>query len=172
MTSTPTGSAASETSAAGSGATESTGNTVSGGTIAGAVVGSVAGFALIVAAIFFLFRRRRKQNLAGSGTNEHSSEMGAATAYSNSTGYNDSNGYHHGDKALPAVPLEGTGSPDTPYNRGHPDYENYAELPEQGHSTFEMESPQGPTSHVRELDTGYHGTELDSNYQNAGRPQN
>jgi hypothetical protein len=162
---------ASQTSSTTSTPTESSDpavSSVSGGTIAGAVVGSVAGFALIILAVFFLFRWRRSQRTAD---HEHTSEMGGANQDNGSYGdnaYQTTNAYNNGDKALPSVP-DGASShdPASLYNHAPPTYQNYAELPvNQAH---EMESPQGPHSQLRELDTGYQGSELQNDSQNHGQ---
>ncbi|KAL3299537.1 WSC2 protein, partial [Colletotrichum asianum] len=64
-TTTGTGTAASSTGTALAGNEDSGG--ISGGAVAGAVVGGVAGIGLILAAIFFVWRRKRGSKTAATG---------------------------------------------------------------------------------------------------------
>ncbi|KAI0162681.1 hypothetical protein BJ166DRAFT_274414 [Pestalotiopsis sp. NC0098] len=159
--------AASATST-GSTDSSSSSSSVSGGTIAGAVVGSIAGLALIAAALFFLLRRRKGQPGAASTEPDgpHAAEMGDSSTRVDGSAYQENFAFKGAaNKDLPSLPTDAssTVSPTSPY--GYNNHRGYAaELP--AFNIAELETPPGPTSASRELDTGYMGSELQNDHQN------
>ncbi|ETS79163.1 hypothetical protein PFICI_09016 [Pestalotiopsis fici W106-1] len=170
-TSTAQTSGASATSTSSSDSSSSS-SSVSGGTIAGAVIGSIAGVALIAAALFFLLRRRKGPAASApeAGGQGHSAvEMGESSTAQGSP-YQENYAFKNAAiKDYSTAPSHASAiSPTSPYGQMHYGQAmsdgNYAELP--AHNLSELETPPGPTSASRELDTGYMGSELHSNHQN------
>ncbi|KAF3001710.1 hypothetical protein E8E14_001720 [Neopestalotiopsis sp. 37M] len=156
---------AAQTSATSTGSADSS-NSVSGGTIAGAVIGSIAGVALIAAAIFFLLRRRKGKGAAATdaGGQGHSAvEMGESSTAQGSP-YQENYAFKNKDYSTTDPSHASAISPTSPYGQSHYGDAHYAELP--AHNLAELETPPGPTSASRELDTGYMGSELHNNHQN------
>lgn len=178
-----TGSSATATAASGSGS-----SSTSAGVIAGAVVGSVAGLALIILAVFLLFRHKRRQQAQPSSDAPAGSPYpsdGEAGVYAGapmggaSLGGSTYQATVVAEKDLPSIPpTERATSPSTAYSPLSPQtggpqlaamYNNNnqfpAELPDNP-SVYEMMSPDGPHPHMREMDGGWQGTELGDNSHN------
>jgi hypothetical protein len=124
---------------------------LSGGTIAGIVVGTVAGFALLVLGFFLLFRHRRINREATLADADASNQYSAARGHGAEMGQSN--------KQLPGLPDNETTWTGSPATLGATpttfDSQGRMEMPGH-HDRYELDA----SHNANELDAGYKGAEM------------